>query len=56
MKSGFEFSVTKQFNEQTISKTQHVDIKNCWELGRLQHLPQLAFQAFQSERKNEQSN
>ncbi len=49
--SGFEFDVTKQFDQQNIGKTKNVGIKNCWELGRLQHLPQLAIAAVTAENK-----
>lgn len=42
VRSGFRFNVKKQFDNQLIDKSKNVDIKNCWELGRLQHLPQMA--------------
>jgi hypothetical protein len=45
IKSGFSFNIKNQFNDQKINKSMSVDIKNCWELGRLQHLPQLAIAA-----------
>ena len=45
VRSGFSFDVTKQFDDQLIDKTKNADIKNCWELGRLQHLPQIALSA-----------
>jgi hypothetical protein len=53
VRSGFEFDVTKQFNEQNIDRSKNVDIKNCWELGRLQHLPQLALAAVNNENREE---
>lgn len=53
VKSGFEFKNTKQFDEQIINRSKNVDIKNCWELGRLQHLPQLAFASVSLENKEE---
>jgi hypothetical protein len=49
VKSNFEFDVSKQYNKQEIGLSKNVDIKNCWELGRLQHLPQIAFTATTSE-------
>lgn len=45
VRSGFRFNVKKQFDNQTIDTTKNVDIKNCWELGRLQHFPQMALAA-----------
>ena len=45
VKSGFEFNVTKQWDEQSNNSSKNIDIKNCWELGRLQHLPQMALAA-----------
>jgi Heparinase II/III N-terminus/Heparinase II/III-like protein len=44
VKTGFEFNVQKSFSDQAnlMRNTKGVDIKNVWELGRLQHLPQLA--------------
>lgn len=49
IKTNFEFDATKPYYEQT--KPTGVDIKDCWELGRLQHLPQLALAAINSEEK-----
>ena len=51
VRSGFRFDVKKQFNEQLIDQTKNVDIKNCWELGRLQHFPQMALAANTSPNK-----
>lgn len=51
VKSGIEFDATKPFNQQGAFKKQGVDVKNCWELGRLQHLPQLAIAAKGAENK-----
>ena len=53
VRSGFEFNNNKQFDNQTIDQSKNVDIKNCWELGRLQHLPQLAIAAINTENKAE---
>lgn len=41
-KSGFRYSQKKWYLDQPIGKRRGVDIKVPWELGRLQHLPQLA--------------
>jgi len=41
-KSGFRYSQKKWYLDQPIGKEKGVDIKVPWELGRLQHLPQLA--------------
>jgi len=41
-KSGYRYSQKKWYLNQPIGKNQGVDIKVPWELGRLQHLPQLA--------------
>jgi hypothetical protein len=41
-KSGFRYSQKKWYLDQPIGKQIGVDIKVPWELGRLQHLPQLA--------------
>ena len=51
IKSGFRFRGDKAFNDQSIDQSKNVDIKNCWELGRLHHLPQLAIAAINSENK-----
>ena len=51
VRSGFSFDVTKQYDQQKIDNTKNVDIKNCWELGRLQHLPQLAIAATQENKR-----
>lgn len=40
IKSGYQFQVQHESSKQRFGKG--VDVKNCWELGRLQHLPQLA--------------
>jgi len=53
VKSGFEFDNNKQFDDQTIDKSKNVDIKNCWELGRLQHLPQMAIAAINASNKEQ---
>ncbi|MGB0887512.1 MAG: alginate lyase family protein [Vicingaceae bacterium] len=53
IKSGFVFKSDLQFDAQRIDKTKNVDIKNCWELGRLQHLPQLAIAAISASNKEE---
>jgi len=53
VKSGFEFDVTKPFHQQVAYKEKRIDVKNCWELGRLQHLPQLALAAQDAENKAE---
>ncbi|MCO6499859.1 MAG: alginate lyase family protein [Vicingus serpentipes] len=53
VKSGFEFDVTKPFYQQVAYKEKRIDVKNCWELGRLQHLPQLALAAQEAENKAE---
>jgi len=45
VRSSFTFDVRKQFDDQIIDSTKNVDIKNCWELGRLQHFPQMALAA-----------
>jgi hypothetical protein len=52
VRSNFEFNVKLQFDQQKIDASKHVDIKNCWELGRLQHLPQLAVAAITARDKN----
>jgi hypothetical protein len=52
-KSGFNFNVKKQFDDQIIDPSRNVDIKNCWELGRLQHLPQMAFSAIKNKNSAE---
>lgn len=41
-KSGFRYSQKKWYLNQPIGKKEGADIKVPWELGRLQHLPQLA--------------
>ncbi|WP_291641126.1 alginate lyase family protein [Clostridium sp.] len=41
-KSGFRYSQKKWYLDQPIGEKIGVDIKVPWELGRLQHLPQLA--------------
>jgi len=41
-KSGYRYSQKKWYLDQPIGKNKGVDIKVPWELGRLQHLPQLA--------------
>ena len=51
VRSGFRFDVKKQFDDQLIDQTKNVDIKNCWELGRLQHFPQMALAAHNSSNK-----
>ena len=51
IRSGFRFDVKKQFDDQLIDQTKNVDIKNCWELGRLQHFPQMALAAHNSSNK-----
>ncbi len=53
VKSGFEFNITKQFDKQVIPKNKDVDVKNCWELGRLQYLPQLSLYAIKTKNKEE---
>jgi hypothetical protein len=53
VKSGFNFNVKKQFDDQIIDPSMNVDIKNCWELGRLQHLPQMAFSAIKNKNSAE---
>lgn len=53
VRSGFRFNVKKQFDNQLIDKSKNVDIKNCWELGRLQHLPQMALAANQYKNNSE---
>ena len=47
--SGFEFNNTRQFDNQVTYQSKNIDVKNCWELGRLQHLPQLALAAIGAE-------
>ncbi|MCB0402017.1 MAG: alginate lyase family protein [Flavobacteriales bacterium] len=49
VKSNHEYDVTQPYYEQQTPKG--VDIKDLWELGRLQHLPQLAVAAAQGENK-----
>lgn len=51
VRSGFRFDVRKQFDNQSIDQAKKVDIKNCWELGRLQHFPQMALAANNSPNK-----
>ena len=53
VRSGFQFDVAKVFNNQKIDHTRKVDIKNCWELGRMQHLPQMAITAVYSGKKEQ---
>jgi len=53
VRSGFEFDYTKQFDNQKIDKSKNVDIKNCWELGRLQHFPQMALAANKPDKRDE---
>ena len=53
VRSGFKFDVKKQFDNQIIDQSKNVDIKNCWELGRLQHFPQMALAAINSQNKEE---
>ena len=45
----FSFDAKKTFNNQIVN--EGVDIKNVWELGRLQHLTRLSFTAIHSIRK-----
>lgn len=56
IKSDFEFNIKKQFDDQIINQSKNIDIKNCWELGRLQHFPQMALVSINSENKNELIN
>ncbi len=51
VKTGYEYDVTKAFNEQ--NTPAGVDIKDLWELGRLQHLPQLALASKKEEFRNQ---
>ncbi len=53
IKSGFEFDVAKQFDKQKPDKTKCIDVKNCWELGRLQHFLQMAFASKGAKNKEE---
>ncbi len=53
IKSGFEFDITKQFDKQIIDESKNVDVKNCWELGRMQHLPQMAIAAINGNNNEE---
>ncbi len=52
VKSNFRFREDKNFYNQTIDQTKNVDIKNCWELGRLQHFPQIALAAISSSERD----
>ncbi len=45
VKSGFRFSESRWYRDQPIGKHPGADIKMPWELGRLQHLPQMALTA-----------
>lgn len=49
--AAYNFDVNKPFNQQRSSVG--VDIKHPWELGRLQHLPRLAFYAINNENRIE---
>lgn len=49
--TNYEFDIKNSFNNQ--KAISGVDIKHPWELGRLQHLPQLAFFAINAENKDE---
>lgn len=52
IKSGFVFDSKKSFKEQrAIINISGVDIKNAWELARMQHLPQMVFLANQNTSK-----
>ena len=51
VKTGHEYDVTKTFNQQ--NTPAGVDIKDLWELGRLQHLPQLALASKKEEFRNQ---
>ena len=51
VRSGFRFDIKKQFDAQEIPQNKNVDIKNCWELGRLQHFPQMALAAVNQSNK-----
>lgn len=53
VRSGFQFNIKKQFDDQTIDRSKNVDIKNCWELGRLHHFPQMALAAKNLQNKDE---
>jgi len=52
-KSGYRWSESKWYGEQRVD-LPGVDIKVPWELGRLQHLPQLAILALSAQEKQEQ--
>ena len=52
VQSGFQFNNKKQFNDQIIDQSKNVDVKNCWELGRLQHFPQMALAAIDAKNKD----
>ena len=49
VKSGFRFDIRKQFNQQN-SEVSSVDIKVPWELGRMQHLPNLSVEILSDKR------
>ena len=49
VKSGFRFDIRKQFNQQN-SEISSVDIKVPWELGRMQHLPNLSVEILSDKR------
>lgn len=52
-KSGFRYSQKKWYKDQPIGKKIGVDIKVPWELGRLQHLPELSIAAIAFQDKRE---
>lgn len=45
--SGYKWNVSKYHTDsfKVVNKNNGIDIKNPWEIGRLQHLPQLAYYA-----------
>lgn len=52
--SDFRFDAKKLFTKQfKLINTKNIDIKFPWELGRLQHLPRLAFYAVNSDKKEQ---
>ncbi|MBI5248138.1 MAG: alginate lyase family protein [Desulfomonile tiedjei] len=52
VKSGFRFDEARWYRDQPIGTHPGVDIKMPWEIGRLQHLPQMALAAAIVREKN----
>lgn len=51
--SNYEYKADQLFYKQLNEKPSNSDVKNCWELGRLQHLPQIAIAALNSNKSKD---